>query len=104
MQNFDEIEVFTMVNEEGIEVEMQVIVAFQSETTNKHYVVFTSGEMDEDGDIEMEVASYNPEAEDLELLAIDDLAEKDLIETEIDKMIEIEYTDDEFDEVEEIEE
>lgn len=97
MQNFDEIETFTILNEEGVEEEKQVILAYQSETTNKHYVVFTSGELDEEGSLEMEVASYNPEAEELELLPIDDLAEKDLIETEIDRMIEIEYSDEEED-------
>lgn len=93
MNKFEDIETFTIVNDMGEEEERQVILTFQSDSTNGHYIVFTSGELDEDGNIEIEAARFDPKAEELELIAIDNLAEQDLIQEEIDRMIEIEYSD-----------
>jgi len=93
MNKFENIETFTIVNDAGEEEERQVILTFQSDSTNGHYIVFTSGDLDEDGSIEIEAARFDPEADELELIAIDNLAEQDLIQEEIDRMIEIEYSD-----------
>lgn len=95
MINIDEIESFTIIDDEDKEVECQVITAFEAEQTGFSYIVFTNGEVDAEGNLMIETSRYNPEAEELELIAITDEAEQVLIEALLDDMLEIELDEEE---------
>ena len=41
----------TIVDSKGVETEVEVVIAFKIEATNKEYVIYTKNEKDEDGNI-----------------------------------------------------
>lgn len=100
----DGINEFTVFDDNNQEIECEVITTFYCEATNGHYVVFTSGDVDEEGDVVIEVSKYDPDSDELELLAIDDEQEQIIIEDTLSRILEVEMEenfDEEFDEEEE---
>jgi len=71
---------FTIIDEEGNEVEYDILFTFDSEETKKSYVVFTDNTTDESGSIATFASIYDPTGENKELLPIETDAEWDLIE------------------------
>lgn len=71
---------FTVVNEEGKEITYDILFTFDSEETNKSYVVFTDNSVDESGSIATYASIYDPTGENKELQPITTDAEWDLIE------------------------
>ena len=55
----DKENVFTVVNDEGKEVECEVLFTFESEETNKNYIVYTDNTTDKDGN-ELDYNVYIP--------------------------------------------
>ena len=92
---FDGIQNFTVYDDDNQEVEYEVITTFYCEETEGHYVVFTSGDVDEDGSLVIEVSKYDPDSEDMELLAITDEREQMIIGEKIDEILEVEFEDEE---------
>ena len=95
----EEMNRLTIINEDGQEIECEILFTFDSEEYEKNYVVFSPiGEeyVDEDGYPEVHAASYVPN-EDGEgvLSSIDDDNEWDMIEEVIASFLE------EFEEAEE---
>lgn len=100
----DGINEFTVFDDNNQEIECEVITTFYCEATNGHYVVFTSGDVDEEGDVVIEVSKYDPDSDELELLAIDDEQEQIIIEDTLSRILEVEMEenfDEEFEEEEE---
>ena len=100
----DGINEFTVFDYDNQEIECEVITTFYCEATNGHYVVFTSGDVDEEGDVVIEVSKYDPDSDELELLAIDDEQEQIIIEDTLSRILEVEMEenfDEDFDEDEE---
>lgn len=100
----DGINEFTVFDDDNQEIECEVITTFYCEATNGHYVVFTSGDVDEEGDVVIEVSKYDPDSDELELLAIDDEQEQIIIEDTLSRILEVEMEenfDEDFDEDEE---
>ena len=54
---------FKVVNDEGKEVECEVLFTFESDETNKHYIAYTDNTTDEEGNIKVYASIYNPEEE-----------------------------------------
>ncbi len=52
--------VFTIVNDEGQEVECEVLFTFDSDETKKSYIVYTDNTIDEDGSIKVYASIYDP--------------------------------------------
>lgn len=88
---FDGINNFTVYDDNGQEVDCEVITTFYCEETDAHYVVFTSGESDDEGNVIIEVSKYDPKSEDMELLAIVDEKEQEIVQERLDNIIEVKF-------------
>lgn len=94
-------EYLLVTDEEGNEIECQIIMTFTSEEFHKSYVVYQIKD-DESG--EYYAASYNPDdGDEGKLLEIEDDAEWDLIEEVLESFLE-ENEEDEETEVEPVSE
>ena len=72
---------FTVVDENGIEVECEVLFTFDSEETNKSYIVYTDNTTDEEGNTKVYASIFNPNDEKTELIPIETDREWKIIET-----------------------
>lgn len=72
---------FKVYNEEGKEVECEVLFTFESEETNKNYMVYTDNTVDETGSVKVYASIYNPEQENSPLIPIETEREWKIIET-----------------------
>lgn len=72
---------FTMIDENGNEVVYDVLFTFESEETNKNYIVYTDNHKDETGNIEVYASIYDPEDPKSKLEAITTDKEWKVIET-----------------------
>ncbi len=72
---------FTMLDETGKEVKYDVLFTFQSEETNKDYIVYTDNTKDAEGNVEVYASIYHPEEENSKLEAIETEKEWKIIDT-----------------------
>ena len=72
---------FIVLDEEGNEVECEVLFTFNSEETNKDYMVYTDNTTDDDGSVKVYAAIFDPNAEKTELIPIETDREWKIIET-----------------------
>ena len=72
---------FTLIDQEGNEVVYDVLFTFDSEETNKSYIVYTDQSKDESGNIQVYASTYDPENPNSELGAIESEKEWKVIET-----------------------
>ena len=75
-------------DEDGVEREFELLFTFDSEETNKSYAVLATE--DENGELEVIAAIYNPNEEDEigELFPIEDESEWEMVEKTIDAFFE----------------
>ena len=69
------------MNDEGKEVECEVLFTFDSEETNKSYMVYTDNTTDTDGNVKVYASVYDPNGDNTELLPIETEREWKIIET-----------------------
>lgn len=82
----EEMEYLLVTDEEGNEIQCEIILTFESEEFNKNYVVYQIKD-DESG--EYYAASYNPEDDDEgKLLQVETEEEWDLIEEVLESFLE----------------
>ena len=72
---------FSMIDENGNEVIYDVLFTFESEETNKNYIVYTDNTKDESGNIEVYASIYDPTNPQSKLEAIETEKEWKVIET-----------------------
>ena len=73
---------FSMLDENGNEIIYDVLFTFESEETNKNYIVYTDNKIDEvTGNIEVYASIYDPEDPKSKLEAIETEKEWKVIET-----------------------
>lgn len=72
---------FSMIDENGKEVVYDVLFTFESDETNKNYIVYTDNTRDEAGNIEVYASIYDPENPNSKLEAITTDKEWKVIET-----------------------
>ena len=72
---------FTLIDEEGKEVVYDVLFTFESEETNKNYIVYTDQTKDEQGNIQVYASIYDPNDPNSKLEAIETEKELKVIET-----------------------
>ena len=72
---------FTVLDENGKEVECEVLFTFDSEETNKSYIVYTDNTTDEEGNTKVYASIFNPNDEKTELIPIETDREWKIIET-----------------------
>lgn len=72
---------FKVIDNEGKEIVCEVLFTFDSEETNKSYIVYTDNTTDESGNVKVYASIYKPDAESTELLPIETEREWKIIET-----------------------
>lgn len=72
---------FTMLDENGKEIKYDVLFTFQSEETNKDYIVYTDNSKDQEGNVQVYASIYHPEEEHSRLEAIETEQEWKIIDT-----------------------
>ena len=63
--------IFTIINDEGQEVECEVLFTFDSDETKKSYIVYTDNTTDEDGSTKVYASVYDPTGVNPALLPIE---------------------------------
>ena len=72
---------FKVINEEGREIVCDILFTFDSEETNKSYIVYTDNTKDEAGNIQVFASIYDPKQESPKLDPIETEQEWKIIET-----------------------
>ena len=83
---------FVLLDEKGQEKEYDVLFTFESEETNKNYIVYTDNSLDETGNVQVFASVYNPEDENTKLEPIETEKEWKVIEMAL-KVLQEEVTD-----------
>jgi len=86
MENNMEKGTFKVVNNEGKEVVCDILFTFDSEETNKSYIVYTDNSKDEAGNIQVFASIYDPKQENPKLEPIETDKEWKIIETILDTL------------------
>ena len=77
---------FKVINDEGQEIECEVLFTFESDETGKNYIVYTDNTQDEEGNTKVYASIYNPEEEETKLIPIETEKEWKIIETILDEI------------------
>ena len=77
---------FKVIDKEGKEIEFEVLFTFESNETNKNYMVYTDNSKDEKGNIRVFASVFNPSDEPLEVLPVETQREWKKIETILDSV------------------
>ena len=72
---------FKVINDEGKEIVCDVLFTFDSEETNKSYIVYTDNSTDEEGNGQVFASIYDPKQENPRLDPIETDQEWKIIET-----------------------
>ena len=86
MENSEEVMTFKVMNDEGKEVECEVLFTFESEETKKNYIVYTDNSTDEEGNTKVYASIYNPNEAETKLLPIETDKEWKIIETILEEI------------------
>ena len=78
--------IFKVVNEEGKEIECEVLFTFESDETKKNYMVYTDNTTDENGNVRVYASIYNPDQPESDLIPIESEAEWKIIETILEEI------------------
>lgn len=77
---------FTVINDEGKEVECEVLFTFESEETNKKYIVYTDNTLDEEGNTKVFASTYLSDADMTKLQPIETEKEWKIIEIILEQL------------------
>ena len=75
---------FTVLDDKGNEITCEVLFTFDSEETNKSYIVYTDNTTDDSGNVKVYASIYDPNKEKTELIPIETDREWKIIETILD--------------------
>lgn len=79
---------FKVIDKEGNEIEFEILFTFESDETNKNYMVYTDNTKDLEGNTKVYASVFKPDAEPLELLPVETEREWRIIETIIESITE----------------
>lgn len=79
---------FKVIDKNGKEIEFEILFTFESDETNKNYMVYTDNTKDENGNTKVYASVFKPDAEPLELLPVETEREWKIIETIITSITE----------------
>lgn len=77
---------FKIKDENGLDVECEELYSFKNEDTGKNYMVYTDNSQDDDGNLCIYAAIYNPDKEEKKLIPIEDDNEWSFVEEMIDTL------------------
>ena len=79
---------FKIIDKDGKEIEFEILFTFESDETNKNYMVYTDNTLDDDGNTRVYASVFNPNKEPLELLPVETEREWKVIETILGSIME----------------
>ncbi|MDD2435459.1 MAG: DUF1292 domain-containing protein [Bacilli bacterium] len=82
----DEKMTFTVVTDDGQEIECEILFTFESDETNKNYMVYTDNTVDEQGNTKVYASIYDPNDPETRLIPIEDEKEWKIIETILEEL------------------
>lgn len=77
---------FTVINDEGKEIKCDVLFTFDSEETNKSYIVYTDNTLDENKNIKVYASIFDPNDDNTKLEPIETEKEWKIIETILESL------------------
>ena len=77
---------FKILGEDGKEIECEVLFTFESDETQKNYIVYTDNTIDEEGNTKVYASIYNPDEDETKLLPIETEKEWKIIETILEEL------------------
>ena len=77
---------FKVIDKNGKEIVFEILFTFESDETNKNYMVYTDNTKDADGNVRVYASVFVPDAEPLELLPVETEREWKIIETILDSI------------------
>ena len=77
---------FTIINDNGEEVECEILFTYNDERTGKDYITYTDNTIDEEGNTKVYASIFNPEEENPTLLPIESDEEWGLIEAILESL------------------
>ena len=77
---------FKVINDEGKEIDCEVLFTFESDETQKNYIVYTDNTVDEEGNTKVYASIYNPDQDETKLLPIETDKEWKIIETILEEL------------------
>lgn len=75
-----DISYFTVTDKDGKKIEYEILFTFESEDTNKKYIVYTDNELDKDEMIKTYASIYEEDGKELTITPITDEKEWNLVE------------------------
>ena len=63
--------IFTIVNDEGKEIECEILFTFDSDETKKSYIVYTDNTLDDEGSTKVYASVYDPTGQNPALMPIE---------------------------------
>lgn len=87
---------FTALDENGKEVECEVLVTFESDETGKNYIVYTDNTLDKNGCMKVFASIFDPNSDDMVLRPIETEKEWSIVQHVLDE-VQFEYNDGEYD-------
>ena len=63
--------IFTIVNDEGKEIDCEILFTFDSDETKKSYIVYTDNTLDEEGSTKVYASVYDPTGQNPALMPIE---------------------------------
>ena len=67
---------FTVKDSKGKEIEYEILFTFESEETNKKYIVYTDNEKDAEGMIKTYASSYKEDPENKEMIKLEKIEDE----------------------------
>lgn len=77
---------FTVINDNGEEVQCEILFTYNDERTGKDYIAYTDNTMDKEGNTKVYASIFNPEEENPTLLPIETDKEWEIIEAILDSL------------------
>ena len=72
---------FKVLDDNGKEIECEVLFTFESDETKKNYIVYTDNSIDEEGNVKVYASIFDPNKDNTELIPIETEKEWKIIET-----------------------
>lgn len=82
---------FIIMNDEGVEIECEVIFTYEDEQSGKNYIAYTDNTLDEDGNTKVYASVFDPNEENPVLSQIETEEEWQLIEGILESLDEDDY-------------
>ena len=76
---------FLVTDKDGKEIKYEILFTFESEETNKKYIVYTDNELDKDNLIKTYASIYEEDGKELNIFPINDDKEWNLVEKLIEQ-------------------